>query len=437
MKTFDPSGSDVNKAATEAWALIDPVREDMLELLRKLVRTESISIPPGGHEAAAQKVLQDELHRRGLEAQLYATDFLETSEHALVRRERNYRERPNLVAGLPGTGGGNSLLLSGHIDTVPAGTGSWTDPPFSGTLRNGRLYGRGSWDMKGGLAAQFGVLIALQRSGRRLAGDLLAESVVDEEWAGGGGSLAARLKGISADACAIAEGTNLNVVRATRGGFFLDIIARAGDPAAYFSRDAVISPALPMGRLLGWVDRWRQTRAEVDRGETYRDFADPAPVQVLALEANRFEPDTPWSSPLEAKLKVYFQFLPHEDQLDVIRRIRESFDDFCRQDSFFRQFPPQWKPVVDPPLTGHELPETHPWTQCLANASEAALRRPAVITAAEYPCDAFINQLEFGIPTLLFGPCGAGAHNADEYVVVDSVHQTAAVYLTAAILWCG
>jgi acetylornithine deacetylase len=432
--TADP---DVKEAASEAWGLINPIREQVFDLLQKLVRTESVSIPPDGREVFAQRVLRDELHRHGLDAQLYATDFLERSGHPLVRRERKYRDRPNLIASVQGSGGGKSLLLSGHIDTVPAGRGSWAEPPFSGTLRDGKLFGRGSWDMKGGLSALFAVLIALERSKRKLAGDLLAESVVDEEWAGGGGTLAARLKGISADACVIAEGTNLHVVRATRGGFFLDIIAEAGDPSAYFSRDAVVSPAIPLGRLLGWVDAWRGRRAEVDRGEAYRDFPDPAPVQVLAVEANRFDSDIPWSTPLEARLRVYFQFLPQEDQIGVIGQIRESFDDFCRNDPFFRLFPPRWKPVVDPPLVGHELPFTHPWTQCLATASAAALNRPAVVTAAEYPCDAFINQLEFGIPTLLFGPCGAGAHNVDEYVLLDSVLQTSAVFLTAAILWCG
>jgi acetylornithine deacetylase len=59
------------------------------------------------------------------------------------------------------------------------------------------------------------------------------------------------------------------------------------------------------------------------------------------------------------------------------------------------------------------------------------------LTAAPYPCDAFPLHREFGIPTLLFGPCGGGAHNADEYVEIESVFQTAAVLLTAALEWCG
>jgi len=211
---------------------------------------DSVAIPPDGHETAAQKVLARTLRRHRVDVELYDVGFLVRSRHPFVRRDRRYRGRHNLVARLPGTGRGRSLLLSGHMDTVPAGHQPWTGSPWSGVIRRGRLYGRGSWDMKGGLAAQAAVAVALQRAGLRPGGDLLVESVVDEEFAGGGGTLAGRLRGDRADACAIAEPTNEAVLRASRGGHFFDIVCRAGDPSAYFSKDEVVSPAVPMGRLL-------------------------------------------------------------------------------------------------------------------------------------------------------------------------------------------
>jgi acetylornithine deacetylase len=320
---------------------------------------------------------------------------------------------------------------------VPEGTGRWKHGAFSGRVRGSRLYGRGAFDMKGGLVAQAAVLLALKRARLRLAGDVLFESVVDEEWAGGGGSLAARLKGITADACLIAEGTGLEIYRATRGGYFFDLVCRAGDAAGYFSRGEVVSPAVPLGRLLGWVDSWRKKRKRVRRGGAYRGFADPAPVQVLGVEANRFEPGVPWSVPLEARVRVYLQFLPSENQDAVIRELRRSFREFCRRDGFFRRFPPKWQALVDPPLHGHELAADHAWTRCLRGAAGAVLRRRARVTAAEYPCDAGIIQGEFGIPTLLFGPRGAGAHNLDEYVELPSVLRSAEVLLAATLDWSG
>ena len=425
------------EAARDARRLLRPLREETLALAQALVRVDSVARPPDGHETAAQKVLARALKRHRIDVELYDTGFLSRSRHPFVRRDRDYRGRHNLVARLPGTGRGRSLLLSGHVDTVPTGPNPWRDHPWSGAIRRGRLYGRGSWDMKGGLAAQCAVAMALRRAGLRPGGDLIVESVVDEEFAGGGGTLAGRLRGTTADACAIAEPTNEAVLRASRGGHFFDIVCRAGEASAYFSKDEVVSPAVPMGRVLGWIDGWTAKRREVERGETYRDFPDPAPVQVLALEANRFDADIPWSVPLEARVRVYFQFLPHEDVGARVAEIEASLGAFAAADPFFRKHPLEVRRLVDPPLEGHELAAFHPWTRCLHGAARGVLGAEVPLAAAEWPCDAFLTQKHFGIPTLVFGPRGAGAHNADEYVETASVLRTAEVYLAAALEWCG
>jgi acetylornithine deacetylase len=421
----------------DARRLLRPLRGDVLDLARSLVRVDSVAAPPDGHETAAQKVLSRALRRHRVEVELYDVGSLSRSRHPFVRRGRRYAGRHNLVARVPGTGRGRSLLLSGHIDTVPPGREPWRESPWSGAIRAGRLYGRGSWDMKGGLAAQGAVAIALRRAGLRPGGDLLVESVVDEEFAGGGGTLAARLRGVTADACAIAEPTNEAVLRASRGGHFFDVVCRAGDPGAYFSKEEAVSPAVPMGRLLAWVDSWTERRRQVDRGETYRHFPDPAPVQVLALEANRFDPDVPWSVPLEARVRLYFQLLPHEDAAARAAEIEASLLEFARADPFFRDHPLEVRRLVDPPLEGHELAADHPWTRCLHAAARSVIGPEVPLTASEWPCDAFLDQKHFGIPTLLFGPRGAGAHNADEHVETASILRTAEVYLAAAMEWCG
>lgn len=425
------------EAIRDARRLLRPLHGEIVRLVQTLVRVDSVAIPPDGKESGAQRVLRSVLKPYRLDVEMYDVGFLERSRHPYVRRDRNYAGRHNLIARMAGTGRGRSLLLSGHIDTVPTRPNPWRDSPWSGRIRGRRLHGRGSWDMKGGLAAQFAVAMALRKAGRRLGGELLCESVIDEEFAGCGGTLAGRLRGDRADACAIAEGTNFAVVRATRGGHFFDIVCRAGDPMGYFSKEEVVSPAIPMGRLLGWIDSWVLKRRRVDRGETYAAFPDPAPVQVLALEANRFDPDIPWSVPLEARVRVYFQFLPHEDVSAVVESIEGSLQTFCAQDPFFRAHPVEVRRLVDPPLLGHELPAEHEWTRCLYGAATGVLGARATLSASEWPCDAFLVQRDFGIPTLLFGPRGAGSHNANEYVELPSVLRTAEVYLAAALEWCG
>jgi len=426
-----------SEPARDARRLLRPIRNDTIALLQELVRTNTVAVPPEGNETRGQKVLRRFLRSAGLDVEMYDTGFLKRSRHRLVRRNRNYSGRCNLIARVPGTGRGKSLLLTGHMDTVPGGNGGWRGDPFSGRIAGGRLYGRGSFDMKGGLAAHFAVAVALKKAKVKLGGDLLCESVIDEEWAGGGGTLAGRLRGDNADACIITEGTQLQVLRATRGGHFFDIIAEGGDPSQYFSSGEVVSPATAMGRLLGWIDRWAKRRRKVPRGSAYKHFDDPAPVQVLALEANRMEPGIPWAVPLKAGARVYFQFLPHEDVPEVIAAIRESLDRFCKKDPFFSAYPPRWEDMTSPPLLGHELPETHEWTRCVVDSAWNVLGSAVRPASAPYPCDAFICQREFGIPSLLFGPAGAGAHNINEYVTTRSVLQTAEVLLTAALNWCG
>lgn len=423
--------------ARAARELLAPLEADMTSLLAALVRTDTVSVPPDGKETAGQWVLAEFLKSYGIDAELYDTDFVRTSGHRRSRPERTYAGRKNLLASVPGSGRGRGLLFNGHMDTVPAGSGRWSESPWSGSVREGKLYGRGSVDMKGGLAAQFAVLCALRRAGMRLGGDLFAESVVDEEWGGGGGSLAARLRGPQADACVIPEGTGLEVAPATRGGAIIDLICEAGDPSRYFSTEEVVSPAVPFGRLLGWVDGWTARRRNTDRGRAYRDFADPAPVQVLAIQANRMDGDEPYRVPLSAGIRLYFQFLPHEDVDAVLAEVRRSLDEFCSLDPFFRGHPILWRPGFDPPLIGHELEPEHAWSRCFVAAAGEALGEPAKVAAAPYPCDAFLMQREFGIPTLLFGPRGAGGHNVDEYVELASVTATAVVLLTAALEWCG
>ena len=291
--------------------------------------------------------------------------------------------------------------------------------------------------MKGGLVAAFGVACALRRAGIRPGGDLICESVVDEEWGGGGGTLAARLRGDRADACAIPEGTQLEIALATRGGYVVDLVCAAGDPEHFFSAGEVVSPAIPIGRLLGWLDGWVERRRSIDRGRAYASFPDPAPVQVLGIEANRLALDDPFTVPLIASVRAYFQFLPHEDVPAVLALIRASFDEFCASDPFFRAHPPAWKPLFHPPLIGHELDPAHPWAACMTAAARTALGADPVVAAAPYPCDAFLVHREFGIPTLVFGPRGGGAHNPDEYVDIPSVFQTAEALLAATLAWCG
>ena len=364
-------------AVRDARRLLRPFHGELVSLLRALVRTDSVAVPPDGNETAAQRVLEALLKRKRVPVETYDTAFLERSKHPLARKDRRYRGRRNLVSRTPGTGGGRSLLLSGHIDTVPPGRTPWKHGgPFSGAVSGGRLYGRGSWDMKGGLVAQFAVAAALKRAGMRLRGDLLCESIVDEEFGGGGGTLAGRLRGDQADACAIAEGTNYEVMRATRGGCVFDVDLRGRRPMGYFSSEEVVSPAMPMGRVLGWMDGWVARRKRVERRRGLRRLSRPRARPGARRRGEHASTRGPWSVPMRRRaMRAYFQFLPGEDVEAVLREVEASLHDFSQADAFFRRHPVRFVRVLDPPLHGHEQPADHPWTACLLGAAPGH-RRP-------------------------------------------------------------
>jgi acetylornithine deacetylase len=420
---------------TDAHKLIKPFRDRLCALLQQLVRTSSVAVLQGGDELPAQRVLEQFFREQGISAELYDTEFISNSEFPHVRRYKSYLDRKNLSVRLQGSGRGKSLLLNGHMDTVPPGHAGWSRSPWSGELQGSRIHGLGAFDMKGGVVANAAVICALHAACIRTGGDVLFESVVDEEWGGGGGTIAARLRGDTADACVIPEGTQLEIYRATRGGFVVDLIIEAGDPTAYFSNAEVVSPAIPMGRLLSWIEKLAQRRSQLSSFGAYADFPDRVPVQVLAVEANRLDAQVPLSVPSRGAVRVYVQFLPEEDVDAVIADLKQQLAAFCQADPFFRKYPIQWSPVIGSPLYGTEVAEGHPWLTCMQQSAISALGRPVGTTAAPYPCDAGIIQRDFGIPTLLFGPCGAGAHNPDEYVDFDSVINTAEVLLTATLLW--
>ncbi len=426
-----------NTVATEATKLIRPLKGRLRRLLQELVRTNSVAVLTGGNEAPAQQVLAAFFKEQAIRPELYDTAFILKSRFPHVRRYKSYAGRRNLSVRVSGTGRGRSLLLNCHIDTVPADSGPWSRSPWSGRFSGGRVEGLGSFDMKGGLVACVAVVCALQRANLRPGGDVLFESVVDEEWGGGGGTIAARLRGDTADACLISEGTQLEIYRATRGGFVVDLIVEAGDPSAYFSSGEVVSPAIPLGRLLGWVERLSRSRGRMRPRGAYSEFSDAAPVQVLAVEANRCDAQVPLSVPRRGTVRLYMQFLPAEDIDRVIADTKANLETFCARDPFFRSWPVRWTPLIGGPLYGHEVAADHPWLRCMQQSAASVLQRRPVTTGAPYPCDAGLIHRDFGIPTLLFGPRGAGAHNPDEYVDFDSVVQTAEVLLTATLAWTG
>ena len=199
-------------------ATVEALRSELIAAIQQLVRIPTENLPPGGNERAGQEHLARRLRDLGLDVELYAlADVPGLTEQTSYWPGRDYRDRPNLTAVWRGQGGGRSLLLTGHMDTVPRGSAAWSVDPFGGLHQDGRIYGLGAIDMKGPLAACMLAIRALQQSGVRLNGDLVLESVVDEEFGGVNGTIAGRMHGPRVDAALLVENTGLDVYPAARG----------------------------------------------------------------------------------------------------------------------------------------------------------------------------------------------------------------------------
>src|SRR5215204_7502707 len=147
---------------------VDASRDHAINFLRDIVAIPSVT----GDEAAIQKHMSAYLKKVGLEVDMWETDWEQLKKHPGYRPvDRGYEGRPNIVGILKGSGGGRSLLLNGHTDVIPVGNGEgWSDNPWSASIKDGRIYGRGSADMKSGVASHILAVEFLKAAGVRLKG---------------------------------------------------------------------------------------------------------------------------------------------------------------------------------------------------------------------------------------------------------------------------
>ena len=257
--------------------------ERLYGLIAALVREASENTPPTGKEGACQRYAASVLEAAGWMPELYEMSAVAgLTDHPLFAGGREYAGRPNLGARRKGTGGGRSLVLSGHMDTVPRGTQPWTRDAFGGQIEGNRLYGRGWNDMKAGVAMNLFVAEAVEELGLRLAGDLTVESVVDEEFGGVNGTLAGRLRGYVADAAVVTEPSPASVRGAARRAYRAHHVQRRGR--------SVSEGAYPSGvieqvtHFLQDLPRFAaQRRDRVKPHPLYAHHPDPVPVSVTKI----------------------------------------------------------------------------------------------------------------------------------------------------------
>ena len=376
------------------------MEEDLVELTSRLVAIDSINpslVEGGAGEGEIARFVAAWALDAGLESEIVEST----------------PGRPSVIVRARGTGGGRSLLLCAHMDTV--GVEGMADP-FVARVDGDRMYGRGAYDMKSGLATA--LLACREASSRGLAGDVIVAAVADEEHASLG--VQEVLRSVTADAAIVTEPTELEITVAHKGFSWLEI--EVTGKAAHGSRPALgVDAILKMGPILNGL-------AELERGLGERPHATLGPG---SLHASLIEGGRELSTyPDRCVLSLERRTLPGEHRESVEREIEELLDR-CRAADPELVVTSRTLLVRDP----FEVAETAPIVRAVLDAATEELGTPPPTVAVPYWADSAFIAAE-GIPTVLFGAHGTGAHAAEEWVSIPTVVASARILVDVIGRFC-
>jgi acetylornithine deacetylase len=360
--------------------------------------------------------------RAGLETQLWREDprpLLERDDSPGAEVERD--DLWLLTATLRGRGA-RRLAVNGHVDVVPPGPLLWRHDPWSGTVEDGRLYGRGSLDMKGALVAAVHALAAIRRAGITPPGDVVLQAVPSEE-DGGLGTFAALLRDDAFDACLIVEPTELEVVCAHAGALtFAGVVqGRSAHAAMRLEGCSAIERYVQIHTALNELER--EMNRKVDH-PLMSALELPYPLVVGRVSAGSWPSQVPDQLVFEGRVGVPIGVEPRQVRAQVERVVRLATAD--------------GEAPVELSWTGGQMapaetPSDHPFAQSVRAAVSAERGEDAVFRGVPWGADMRLFT-ERGIPTLMCGPRGFHrAHAVDEWVAVTDLHLLARVIVRVAL----
>jgi acetylornithine deacetylase len=413
--------------------LIDGQREHAIKFLRTLVTIPSVT----GDEGPIQNHLKDYLEKMDLEIDMWDMDAEEIQKHpsASVVTE-SYEGRPNIVATRKGTGGGRSLLLNGHTDVIPAGPSeSWTDDPWAANIRDNRIYGRGTSDMKSGVSCQILAVQYIADAGIKLKGDVLLNLVVDEEISGHG-TLDTVLRGYRADAAISGETSTLAVQPACIGRIWFQILIR-GKSAGIQQRYTGVN-AIDLGyKIKLAIDDLEKHRLETVSHPLYPNILDTLPCLVGTIESGSFAsafPDT-------CLLKGSIATVPGEDHNGVKQSFLDHIAKAAAEDPWMKDHLPEvtfGNKFGGLDAEAADIPPDHPIVTTLVDNFKEITGEEPEISGRQGAADTRFLINNGDTPTVIFGPGPTAVmHANDEYVDIDDYITAIKVYALSICDWCG
>ena len=375
-------------------------RDEIVGLTRELVRSPSLN-PPGNVKECADIVL-----KKFKENDIFA-EIIEGKEGAC-----------NVVARLPGKSEGKVLLLNGHIDVVPPGEG-WTIDPFAGEIRDGKIYGRGSTDMKSGIASMMAAMMAMKRSGCNFNGEIVFMAVADEETGSEFGTIHLLKKniGTKADFAIIGEPTNLRIELGNRGTRCINIIVKG--KACHSSRPFLgVNAIAYAAKVIEAV----QSMTFSNRNEL---FEIPSPsIAVVMIQGGTKED----MIPDRCEVSVDRRMIPGETNETVVGELEKVIAPILKENKEL-QIEIKVSPVnyFDPYLISQEEPIVKATVESFR---QVIGKEPEI--GGKAGCTDGSHLFHMGkIPAVLFGPGNPYfAHKADEYVEIDNIVSSAEILVS-------
>jgi acetylornithine deacetylase len=416
-------------------AAVDALRDDLIAFLQKLVQTPSLP----GHEQKAQHLVAGKLRNLGLAVDVISSELADLERHpAFCDDGVPFRERLNVVGRWHGGGRKQeervprSLILNGHIDVVPTGSESlWSDSPWSGAIRDGQLYGRGSCDMKAGVTANIFAVQALQSMGFRPAGDVLVESVIGEE-SGGVGTLTTIVKGFKADAAIITEPTRLHLCPVQSGAltFRIKVSGRAMHACM---KPYGVSAIEKFYVLLQAVQQLERRRHVEYKNPLYEDPNNIAPVNFGTLRSGEW----PSTVPDELVVEGRFGVLPGESTDAARQAMAAALASAAGQNTWLKEHPPvlEW---FEGQFESGETPQDSPIVQAIAAGHAQMFGKAPVVQGVTYGSDLRLFTNHGQTPAVLYGPGNIfDAHTVNEHVDLEEVIAATKVLTLIVSQWCG
>ena len=412
-------------------AVIDALDFDgLLYALDRLVQIPSLS--GSVDEVRVQEETAVLMKSLGLDVDKWHIDFAELQAHPAYSAEIERTVGFGVVGSL-GEDDGPVLILNGHTDVVAAGElDRWQYPPWRATLNEaeGRVYGRGTLDMKGGLCCALFALKAIQDAGVKLKGKVLVQAVIGEE-DGGAGALATVLHGPSADAAIIMEPTELTIAPAQAGAynFRVTIPGKAAHGAMRFEG---VDPLEKFMLVYGAILELERLRNEAVAHPLFTNYPTPYPICVGKIHGGVWASTVAETVTFEGRYGIKIGEAPES----AMQQLEDWLHTAVQDDPWLRENPPiveWWGARFDPA----EIPSDHAIVLETAVAFQEVTGRAAQKQGMTYGADMRLLVNEGGIPTIMFGPGDVRkAHQPDEFVPLADLKTCAKTLALTILRFC-